>query len=75
VLVGDGSELPPIAVGLLEVVADDLALFLGMVAGRPFHPVSAALVEGRAQILRQGGVGGLLDEDVTEPEGVLSREG
>ena len=73
-LVGNGSELQPVAVSLLQVVADDLALLVGMVAGRPFQPVSAALMEDRAQILGQGAVGGLLDEDVAESEGVLSRQ-
>ena len=68
------AELDPEAVGLLEVVADDL-VELGAVAGVALGPGGQALVQLRAEPLRHRVVGGVADEDVAEAEAVLAGEG
>ena len=68
------AELRPVAVGLLEVVTDDL-LVLGQALGDgPLEPVGEALVEDRPLGLRERLVGGVADQDVAELEGVAGRQ-
>ena len=63
----DRTELGPIPVGLLEVVADDL-----LIGARAFvEPVGEAFVQLSADFLRDPAVGGVADEDVAEAESVL----
>ena len=64
------AQLGPVAVGGIEVVADDLLELGEALAGRPLKPVGEALVELGPLGLRQGGVGGVADEDVAEAEGI-----
>jgi hypothetical protein len=69
-----GAELGPVAGRLLEVVPDDL-LELGLpLAAGPGHPGGHALVQGGPVALGQGGVGGVAQQQVAEPEGVLAAE-
>ena len=69
----DGSELAEIAAGQLEVITEDL-IQLGELGPVLSEPRCEALVEFRAGRLRHRLVGGVPDEDVAEPEAVLSFE-
>ena len=62
-----------VAVGLLEVVAEDL-VELDQVGAALLEPVGEALVQLGARRLRQRVVGGVADQQVAEAEGVLARE-
>ena len=64
----DWTELGPIPVGLLEVVADDLLV------GGFVEPVGEAFVQLSTDFLRDPAVGGVADEDVAEAEGILIRQ-
>jgi hypothetical protein len=69
-----GAELDPVAGRLLQVVSDDL-LELGLpLAAGPGHPGGHALVQDGPVALGKGGVGGVAQQQVAEPEGVLTAE-
>ena len=72
VVVGQ-PELGPVAVGLLEVVAEELVELdeRGRVL---LEPESEALVEVRAHGFRERVVGGVAEQEVAEAEAVLARE-
>ena len=67
-----GVELRAVAVGLLEVVADDLVALDELVRR---EPVGEALVELGPGCLRERLVGGIADQQVPEAERVVAREG
>ena len=73
-LVVDRAELGAVAVGLLEVVAEDLLVLGHAVAGRALEPVGELLVQRGAELLRGRAVGGVADEDVLEAERGLAGE-
>ena len=65
---------PPIAVGLLEVVAEDLLVLGHSLAGRRrFRASRRTARAGRAEPLRGRAIGGVTDEDVLEPVGDADR--
>ena len=69
-VVVERAELREVAVGLLEVVAEDL-LELDLAAALAVDavgPVDEALVERRPGALEQAVVGGVADQDVVEAE-------
>lgn len=63
-----GIELPPVAVGLLQVVAEDL---LALDELLPLEPVREVLMEICPRCLRQRLVRGIADQDVTKAEGLV----
>ena len=67
----DRPELDPIGVGLLEMVPDEL-IDLGEFGTALFEPVGKPLVQLGPCLLRQRVVGCVADQQVAEPEGVLS---
>src|SRR5262245_39211328 len=64
-----GPQLGPIAVGLLEVVADDR--FIRTAA--PLEPAGQTFVKVCSALLWNGGVARVADEDVREVECILPR--
>lgn len=68
------TELFEVPERLLEVVAGDLLVLHRPFRVLAFDPVGEAFVEIASQLLRDRLVGGIADEDVDEPEGVLVRE-
>ncbi|HAL25702.1 MAG TPA: hypothetical protein DCP25_03050 [Chloroflexi bacterium] len=67
----DGSELQPVAKGLLEVVAHDLVA-LDQIGAPLVQPAGEALVQRCARRLRQPVVGGVPDQQVTKPVRVVA---
>jgi hypothetical protein len=67
-------ELSPVAVGLLEVEANELLVFKNSVADLCLEPVRVPLVEVGAELLRSRGIGGVADEHVREAEAVVAGE-
>src|SRR5262249_17226678 len=65
----DGAELDTVAVGLLEVIAEDLVVLADAVSGKPLQPVCETFMERGAQLLRGRVVRGLAHEDVLEAVG------
>ena len=68
-----GPELGAVAVGLLEVVAEDLLVLADALAGEPLEPVGELLVQRGAELLGGRPVGRLADEDVLEAKRDLVR--
>ena len=68
-LIAGRTELAAEAVGLLEVVTEDLLDLRHPVADDPLQPGGEVLVEGRSESFRGRAVGGFADEDVLEPVG------
>ena len=66
-------ELDLVARGLLEVVAEDLVQ-LDQIGAPLLEPVREALVQVGADGLRQGVVGGVADQEMTEAVGLLAGE-
>src|SRR5581483_9420299 len=72
----DARQLGAVAVGLLQVVAEQLLDLAGaLVCDDVLEPGGEALVQVGAHLLRQRVVRRLADEDVAEAEGVLAGEG
>ena len=67
-------ELQPIAVRLLEVVADDQLVLAGIGGRAGFQPVGERLMELGPLILGQAGIGGVADEQVAEAIGLVVGE-
>ena len=68
------AELAAVAGRLLEVVAEHL-VELDQVLPVRLEPIGEAIMELCARLLRQGVVGGVADQQVPEPEGVVARQG
>src|SRR5207249_2830147 len=69
-----GAELETVAVGALEVIAEDLLELGQPLAHLALQPVRVALVEGGPERLRHGVVRRVADQDVAEPEAVVAEE-
>jgi hypothetical protein len=67
------AELDAVAVSLLEVATQDLVELRRVGAHPLLEPPGEALVQVGPHLLGDGPVGGVLDEQVAEPEGVLAR--
>ena len=70
-MVVERPELEEVAVGLLEVVAEDLLVLDRALAVHAVGPLDELLVEGRAGALQHAVVRRVADEDVMEAERVL----
>ncbi len=70
-MVVERAELRQVAMGLLEVVAEDLLVLGCALAVHAVRPLDELLVERRARALENALVGGVADEDVVEAERVL----
>ena len=68
------SELRQVAVRVLEVVAEQLVVLGGSLAGRSLEPVGVAPVEVGAARLQYAPVGDVAEQDVGEAEGLVPRE-
>ena len=68
------AELDAIAVGLLEVVAEDEVVLAGIGCRAGLQPVGEALVELGPLALGQAGIGGVADEEVAEAIGLVIGE-
>ena len=68
------AELDAVAVGLLEVVGEELLALDDAVAERALEPGGVALVQVGARLLGEARVGGVADEGVAEAERLLARE-
>jgi hypothetical protein len=68
----DRRQLYAVAVGLLEVVAENLLVFDAPASCRLLQPGCKSLVQLRAQFLWHAVVRGVANQQVTEPEGVLA---
>jgi hypothetical protein len=68
------TELGPVPIRLLEVVAEDLLVFGQALAGRPLEPLREPLVEVGALLLGHRAVRGVADQEVAEAERVLAGE-
>ena len=66
------TQLGSVAKGLLEVVSDDLRVLGGPAERGVADPRGEMLVKLRADPLRGGPVGGLLDQDVTEAKALAT---
>ena len=69
------AELGKQAARLLEVVADDLLDLGEPILGSAGEPVRETLVELCAQTFRDSSIGGVADQDVSEPEGGVVGKG
>jgi hypothetical protein len=65
-------ELAPQAVGLFQVVGEQLRVLAQPLAGGPLQPAGEALVQLGAERLGQAGVGGVAEQRVAEAERLLA---
>jgi hypothetical protein len=68
------AQFGPIAAALLEVVAEDLLVFVDALAGEELEPSGELFVEQSAEFLGCSLVGRVAEQDVLEAEGGFADE-
>ena len=67
-------ELDPVSVGLFEVIPDEFLVLRCAFPDRARQPLAEALVERGTLLLRDGLVGRVSDQDMTEPHGLAAAD-